>query len=386
MKGLYIYLIFIGVFAGIVSCGKDNPVSQERQELCEPAPYFTHLPVAEEVISYFIVLGQFNPPGDVFPRGQTGLQLTSSSLTPLYAVGDIEITRVESTHWLESPEREGHTDYTLSFEIPACRSIYGNYEHIASLEPDLEAHLSDADCEVYSTVSETVEKCGARVNISVSAGTVLGQAGGETTGLDFDLFDQRVTHNFVAAHRYPDPAARWSICPQPLFVPSLRDVLLSKTGRGEFRRVDEPRCGTMEIDSAGTAQGMWVLEDHDVVLSAETYDKFFALAPDDLQPETFHVLVTAHPAFEVNPVGPVVFSFRLENSGRVNRRFSELSADGTLFCYEPAGFPETSFFIALGNNRKVTIERNYHSPEDNPCQAEIPESWEFTSSAITLMR
>ena len=58
---------------------------------CEPGPYFTYLPVDEEQINYFLVLGQFNPPGDVFPRGQTGLQLKSRQLIPIYAVGDIEI-------------------------------------------------------------------------------------------------------------------------------------------------------------------------------------------------------------------------------------------------------------------------------------------------------
>ncbi len=161
----------------MISCTKENSVSQEEPDgTCEPAPYFTHLPVAEEVISYFIVLGQFNPPGDVFPRAQTGLQLKSPDLTPLYAVGDIEITLVESTYWIESPTRQGHTDYSLSFEIPNCRAIYGNYHHIASLKPMLEAYLADAECETYSTDSETVESCGAYVNIPVSSGTVLGQA------------------------------------------------------------------------------------------------------------------------------------------------------------------------------------------------------------------
>ncbi len=150
MKGLYFYLIFSVAFAGIVSCGKENSVLQEEvEETCEPGPYFTQLPVDKESIAFFIVLGQFNPPGDVFPRAQTGLQLKSPDLTPLYAVGAIEITLVESTYWIESPTRQGHTDYSLSFEIPNCRAIYGNYHHIASLEPMLEAYLADAECEKY---------------------------------------------------------------------------------------------------------------------------------------------------------------------------------------------------------------------------------------------
>ncbi len=90
---------------------------------------------------------------------------------------------------------------------------------------------------------------------------------------DFDLFDKRVSFDYVEIDRYP--MARWAICPQPLFIDPLRDILLVKTGRNETRRTAEPRCGTMEIDISGTAQGMWVLDGHDVKLTAQHYDKFF---------------------------------------------------------------------------------------------------------------
>ena len=351
---------------------------------CEPGLYFTYLPVDEERINYFLVLGQFNPPGDVFPRGQTGIQLKNLELTPIYAVGDIEIRFVESTHWLSSPTREGHTDYTISFEIPNCRAIYGNYEHIAILNPDLEAHLSKSECEVYSTESETVEACGSRVKIPVSAGTVIGQAGGTTTGLDFDLFDRRVSFDFVSVERYP--MARWAICPQYLFIDPLRDILLDMTGRFEARRTAAPRCGTMEIDIAGTAQGMWVLDGHDVKLTAEHYDKFFALAPDDLQPEKYQVLVTAHSSFRQSG-NYHLFRFKLEESGRVNRRFSELDSDGTVYCYEPETFRpnEVSFLLAYGADNKITIERVDHEPGISPCMGNA-ESWAFSGTAIKLMR
>jgi len=75
---------------------------------CEAGPYFTELPVDGAAINWFVILGQFNPPGDIVPRPQTGLQLKSNALTPLRAVGDLEITLVESTRWIASSEREGH--------------------------------------------------------------------------------------------------------------------------------------------------------------------------------------------------------------------------------------------------------------------------------------
>ncbi len=357
---------------------------------CEPGPYFTELPVDASRINWFVILGQFNPPGDIVPRPQTGLQLISNELTPVRAVGDIEITLVERTRWISSPMREGHVDYSLVFEIPACRSIFGNYEHIAVLEPELEAHLAGANCEVYSTESETVEACGRRVSIPVPAGYPLGQAGGWGTGLDFDLFDRRVTFDYVAGHRYP--RARWAICPQSLFTPPLRDLLLSRTGRDGVWRTAEPVCGTMEIDVAGTAQGMWVLEGQDVTFSAATHDRFFALARHDLHADTHQVLVTAHPAFRHPEWGSIVLSFAVEADGRVNRAWRDLPGDGTVFCFVPetatGHWPvqDRSYLAAFGADGRTTLEPLAHPPGESPCLTDPPESWTFSGSAVRLMR
>ena len=239
------------------------------------------------------------------------------------AVGDVEIVFVERSRWIESPARPGHVDHSLTFEIPQCRAIFGSVEHIAVLEPAFEAHLVDATCQVYSTESETLEACGTQVTIPVSAGQVLGQAGGWGTGLDFDLFDRRVTFNYVAGQRYPQ--ARWAICPQDLFIPPLRDFLLSQTGLFEARRTVEPRCGTMEVDVAGTVQGMWVLEGHDVIFSAETHDRFFVLAPHEIHADSVQVLVTAHTAFQHPVLGTWIHAYIVENEGRVNRDAGETS-------------------------------------------------------------
>jgi len=151
-------LLLVGVAASCSSPSDSDPSNPDPTDPgpsnpgpCEPGPYFTELPVAAEAINYFIVLGQFAPPGDVFPRGQTGLQLVSADLTPIHAVGDILIRYVERTHWLASPGREGHTDYSLDFQVPNCRAITGTYGHIAVLDPGFEALLEGATCEVYST-------------------------------------------------------------------------------------------------------------------------------------------------------------------------------------------------------------------------------------------
>lgn len=376
---------------GTACSGVTEPGTEPEPDLgpCAPGPYFTVLPVEASAISYFLLLGHFNPPGDIVPRSQTGLQLRTNDLTPLRAVGDVEIIFVERTRWLASPTREGHVDYSLTFEIPGCRAIFGEYQHIANLEPVFASALDGATCQVYSTESETLEACGRQVQIPVAAGARLGDAGGWGSGLDFDLFDRRVTFDFVAGHRYP--TARWAICPQPLFVPALRDLLLSMTGRPGVTRTVEPRCGTMEIDLAGTAQGMWVLEGHDVVFSAATHDRFFALAPHELRTDTHALLVTAHPAFRHPLRGAISYAFEIAPEGRHNRAWRDLPANGAIHCatletWHGEPLPERSLFMAMGGDGRVTVELLDHTPGESPCLVQPPEAWSFSSGAVRLMR
>jgi hypothetical protein len=375
--------LLIVVWAAGCSGGPSGPGTAA----CEAGPFLTQLPVQQELIESVSILGQFNPPGDIFPRGQTSLALNGSGLTPLRAPGEITVISVRSTQWTGSPHRPDTTDYSISFEIASCPEIFGVFHHIPLLTPALQEHLSGATCETYSTGSETIESCAAFVKIPTGAGTVLGQASA-FAGFDFDFFDKRVRFDYIAAHRYP--AAQWAICVQPLYVPALRDFLLERVGRGGIRRTREPVCGTMEIDIPGTAQGMWVVENQNVTMSFATSHHFFALAPDELSDE-YVVIATGHPSFSINGYWPL-YTFRVEAGGRVNRSFAELPADGTIYCYTPGpgipgGIPSIySYFVALGADARVTLEFMTHDQDQGPCAMQPPEAWAFSSAAVRLMR
>ncbi|TVR17247.1 MAG: hypothetical protein EA391_05380 [Balneolaceae bacterium] len=359
---------------------------------CNMAPFFDHLPVNQEAIESVIVLGQFNPPGDVAPRPQTGLRLHPDTITPVYAPGDIVITEIERSTWLSSPNREGHSDYTIVFEIEGCRSITGNLEHMDFLIPELENELSGARCSSYSTESETIQSCQKSVNIRKTSGEILGQAGGFLGALDFDMYNRNHRNEFVNQGRLHD-GFRHAICPQTLFAEPLRSVLLGKVGRGGVWRTAEPVCGTMEIDVAGTAQGLWVIDGRDVTLSGETHDLFFSLALDDILPHKYSVLVTAHEMFMIDGIGAAVIGFEMEQTGRINIKFSNIPNDGTIYCYIPAtdspmhhAIDNFSVFVAYNTDGKVTIERKNHYPGGSPCLTEDPENWAFTSISLKLMR
>ena len=80
-------------------------------------------------------------------------------------------------------------------------------------------------------------------------------------GLDFGLLDSRVNNGFAADWRFPDPHRR-AVGAWDRFESSVQTQLFSKlTDPSRFRTVvaGEPRCGTMKVDVAGTATGIWAL-------------------------------------------------------------------------------------------------------------------------------
>ena len=88
----------------------------------------------------------------------------------------------------------------------------------------------------------------------------------------------------------------------------------------------------------------------------------------------------------------LIYSFRTESEGRVNRPWRDLPGDGTVLCFIPDPdmhhllVDDQSLFAALGTDRKVTIELRDHAPGESPCVTESPESWAFSGAAVRLMR
>jgi hypothetical protein len=355
---------------------------------CEEGPYFSILPVPLESIEAVIPLGQFNPPGDVYPRAQSGMMNTG----PVNVVvpGPIRVRSLRRTTWLASPTREGASDYSVSFTVQGCRPIEGVFGHLNGLAPDLDARLVDEHCETYSTEAETVEACSSNTDFTMAAGEAVGIIDGATAaGLDFDLYDTRVEHPFISPQRVHLGVLR-AICMQHLFEEPLATLLTDLVQRGGVQRTDEPRCGTMDIDREGTAQGMWITEGPDAVLSGETYHRFLALAPHDILPSSHQVIAAAIP--DLDPEHLHVFP--RETTGRVNLDFEQVLPNDAIHCYfaeasaVATGYPgwkDHSFFVALDGDGILTIERVTHATDDSPC-ANDPSTWAFGAGALRYMR
>ncbi len=344
---------------------------------CPAGALFTVLPVSNTAISYPTPIGNFNPPIHTVPSDHPGIYLNTTGV-PLVSPGSLHITELARTSYLVSPWRQGQNDYTVRFAV--CGAIHGHFGHVTTLVDSLSAHLTSGSCTTYNTADEQIESCRFAVDIRVSAGEALGTVGGATAlAMDFGLYDDSHRNAFVNPSRVHNMTLH-AVCPYEYFEPTLKEYLLSHVGDGANIRTDEPRCGTMEIDVAGTAQGLWVLESNPVQQGGD--ESFFvSLALDTITPSLAQVL-SIGPA----SLGPGLMRVSTQHSGRVNRAFSEVGADDLIYCYTTdTSYPPHSYFVSLGSDGRVSIEEILHGSGTSPC-LNSPSTWAFSANRVRFLR
>ncbi|MEK6700586.1 MAG: hypothetical protein AABZ10_16260, partial [Nitrospirota bacterium] len=340
-----------------------------HEPLCSGGPLFSVLPVSADAISRPSLLGEFNPPGHTVPNDHTGIYVNTTGVQ-LVSPGNLHITGLVRSRFLVSPWRQGESDYTIDYA--ACATISGRFGHVTTLVDGLAAQLNGGSCSTYNTADEEIEYCTFPVDIPVSAGDALGTVGGPTAGaFDFGLYDDSRQNYYINPSRVHNRTLH-AVCPYDYFEPLLKEYLLSRVVR-----TGEPRCGTMEIDVDGTAQGLWVLES-DPVQQRGDESFFVSLALDTVLPLTKQVL-SVGPA----SLGPGLMKVGTQHTGRVNRAFSEVRPDNTIYCYTTGlPYPPYSYFVSLGNDGRLSIEKVAGS---SPCLND-PATWVFGVNRVMFIR
>lgn len=366
-----------------LACGSDDsalPVCSEQG-----TAYFDRLPIAEQHIGRVHPMGELDPPGDAIPNSQSGFSYADAEQDiAIVSPGDVWVTVIESTEWLESPTRQGLTDYSLV--IQPCRDIKVNLHHILELEPALLETLNSAEpsCDEYAGVDETVRSCTVfGLEIPLASGQAIGRAGrGVTLGLDFDPGDQRVENYVASPDRYPKPHFD-AICMHSLFVSDLAEYLYSVTGfMGEVRTA-EPRCGTVEVDQPGTAAGVWVRADQaDASLRDDisVIEHFLTLAPHFIHPDVSQSISPG-----MTELGARLWEVPTGGTGRVAVPFDQIAANGDIHCYEAMGDVPASFLIALDASDQLSVEMIEHVAGESPCAGD-PSAWQLSPAALTFVR
>lgn len=351
------------------SCGGGSDLP-----MCGADPLFTVLPIDMSAMASAGALGGLNAPGHTVPNDHAGLYVNAMGV-PIVVPGDMRVKRVRRTRYLVSPFRQGQADYAIYFDL--CREVEGQLGHLTTLRSDLEARIATTGCETYSTADEMVESCVSSVNVELMAGEPLGTVGGATAmAFDFGTYDSRHENAYVNPSRVLHTTLE-AVCPYELFPAPEAEFLLSHVGYGSSYRTVEPRCGTMEVDVAGTAQGVWVRAD-DVANQGGDESRFLTLGLDNIHPDTTQVLA-------MGPVelGATNFAVPIQATGRVNRRFSDLTNDGAIACYSAGG--GQSHFVALGVDGHLRVERLTHAVGSSPCGAD-PSTWAFGVGVIEFIR
>ncbi len=343
----YLIALFVCGAAFLGACGDvsgskpdsgDGSATKGVKACASGTAIFTVSPIALSRIDGWIPLGQVGPPAHTFPTDHQYVSFVNPDITKLsepadvVAPGDITILRVRRVTY----SYDNHSDYSMDFS--PCADLVGNFGHVTSLDATLATKLGafDQQCGSYSpNPGLTVQTCDTKsLQVEVAAGIRLGTAGGIANigSLDFTLQDRR-----VSSINYANPA-RWQnnggfdqfhIVPASDYYPEpLKSQIAAKLGsyNGKVKRTAVPLGGTIALDVAGSAQGVWMNT------SQPTFPEgpHLALVPDNLDPAIFVFSVgLSQPSFQAGQ-----YRFTPVSSGSYNRNPSQITSDGRIYCYD----------------------------------------------------
>ncbi len=373
----------LGFLLTALACGSDS-LTGTAAEGCGPPPWFTVLPVAFTDIDAIAPIGGLGAPGHTLPTAHTGFLLSREG-APVSAPGPMQITGLRRTTYVVSPNRQGEQDFTAEFQV--CREVSGWFGHLTSLASPLGNPPGGwSNCQQYSTATETVETCSATLsNVTMTAGQPLGTGGLSIAqglmGLDIGLLDSRVNNFYVARWRHPSPSIH-STCPWDKFSAGLTAQLYSKLvdkGRPGMVAGGEPQCGTMEVDVAGTAKGIWA-EPSETQPVAGNETRYITLANYPFRPQDYLAL-SLGPA----SLGGRVAVVARQASGRVNRAFEQVTSDGLIYCYGPdAQLQSASWLLSLTGASALTVRQVVHAAGASPCLGD-PATWSI-AGGLAMVR
>lgn len=345
---------------------------------CSAGGFFDSYPTDLGMIGGIDPLGHVQPTGHTLPTDHIYFysSTTTAYTPPVYAPGDIHVTEIASTRYLNATPI--FTDYSISFY--GCREVKGYYSHVRALAPVLAEHASAVqNCFTYSTGGSSFERCSAMVNIPLNSGATMGYVA--TSGsLDFGMFDYRITPLPFASPARHYSNQLYTVCPVDYFLNSLKTTMEAKLGRfdGGYRRTTPPLCGQLNHDVVGTAKGNW----YHVGSPDSPEDPHLALIDNNVYaPQQTISVGNALP----NGGGMWVI-FTAVSAGQVNRNFAEVTADGQVYCYDsffdPIGQPVVTgytFLVQMPSATTLRLEKRAVAT----CGA---GPWSFSGNATSYQR
>ena len=353
-------------------------------------PLFTALPMDPADFIAFRPLGWLSPPTHVFPAKHHSFTMAlpgqPSPKKPVRAPGTIWVTEVWRIAF-----SSGGTNYQVYFQ--PCRQFRGYFFHLSSIAAKLESALASSSpaCDAFGDgIGGTITRCRhQQLEVGLLAGEPLG-IGTDAAGVDFGATDQRAQPaGFIRPEHYPSDYGQY-VSPVDYFSAEVKAALVARLGSvfGTRPRTADPLVGSYMQDRAGTAQGNWFRPGFYWNTGGDIAGAL-ALVHDYVDP--------AQPVFSVGNSIPGLamglYSFVPRTAGRVNRNFGDVSADGSVFCYESFLSGQTAGGVGLGNPRGIVLIR---LPTPTTLQVERqgndgtlcgdPATWTFTAASVSFER
>jgi len=345
---------------------------------CEGGLAFTVCPVDLDDVSSIVPLGNLNPPGHTFPTdhiyfylkaaGGTGVTVE----TPLYALGNMTLTSATASQHVNA----GLIDFGVTMECGEVVLILG---HVTTLAANIFGNTTDLSGwdlqDEYSTGGETYRMYRKQFDRAIQAGDSLGTAGGNPGqwALDIGLYDRSSISGTAAnPSRWQKSWYRHADCPLEFYeagpvVDSIWALVVRDGGAGDLYP-----CGQVLQDVPGTAHGCWFL---DGITDPYPEDNHLALVWSNTQPS----LAAISAGTMIPTLTSGVYNITPENTGVLNRDFSAVTADGTVYGYTPPGLPGGVIVIALPTTNSLWIEYL-------PSATTNPASWVFTAAKTLFYR
>lgn len=348
---------------------------------------FTQPVVPTDKVLESLIFGGMDP-GTLEPINfELGFRLTEINV-PVVAPADLYVRSVEVTRFLVG-SRAGETDYAITFHVCSDDAtgttevaVEGDFAHITSLAPSIATKLEGAlECSTNAGPEETVETCRRFFEPTgddafvIDAGEPIGTAGGTGAtsyrpGFDFNLLDTRFPNPFVNPERIgaeegPGRWFRYGACVYEYFTDATRAAYLGKVGQnGDLRGSTSTPCGTLAIDQAGTAAGVWIRADKaSLDISSDwigVLENLLVLGPHPVFPGKREVVSSEMQGIASTDGHGLLIEFEQQDDGDVNRSFYQMGP-GPIHCVDGAGFGNPvahSYYLQLGpSGDTLTVER-----------------------------
>lgn len=312
--------------------------TSSRLKPCTTNAVFDHTPIKIQDIDYLTPLGVVAPPGHTYPTDHMYFYTDweeEEGAVELYSPGNITLTKISKTVYTPKPGHEPihswDTDYELEFA--ACREITGLFGHVINLTDELENRIgdfSDKNTETWSTTDATIVCYNKEVSIKLSSGDLMGKAAPPGVALDLTVQDSRVSNYFV--NKDIQSYEKHIVCPLDYFTEGVRNQLEPKLGgllpgEDEFYNLTLDQAGTIAFDKDDTAQGVWTVQNIPEGMRSE--DVGLSLVNCSLNSSKGAISIGSH-GFSWDCY---VYYFEKNFTGKGNRDFSDVSADGNVYWY-----------------------------------------------------